>query len=148
MYYLKEFLLNSRHPGPQREEGGSRAAGHMPLWLDPGDPRDPGDNSRRLDSMRRRVRIDTFDRNWASNFSTNLRKSVWAPQGAPRDPQGIPKGSPREPQGTPKGPHGVPKGPKCSKKKAQWAPKSPKAPKLYINKLLINRLRGHYVIII
>ena len=59
---LREFPLNSRHPGPRREEGGSRAAGHMPLWLD------PLENSGRPDSMRRRVQIDTFARNWASNF--------------------------------------------------------------------------------
>ena len=67
-YILREFPLNSRHAGPRREEGGSRAAGHMPLWLDPRDPRDPGENTRRLYFMRRRVQIDTFARNWASNF--------------------------------------------------------------------------------
>ena len=65
--------MNSRHPGPRREEGESRAVGHMPLPLDWGDPRHPGDpgdpreNSGRLDSMRRRVQIDTFVRRHGSN---------------------------------------------------------------------------------
>ena len=36
LFPLQEFPLNSRHPGLRREEGMSRAAGHMPLWLDPG----------------------------------------------------------------------------------------------------------------
>ena len=68
---LREFLLDSRHPGPRREEGGQRAAVQMPLPGDPGDPGDPRDcveNSGRLYSMRRRVQIDTFARNWVSTF--------------------------------------------------------------------------------
>ena len=132
----------------------------MPLPRDPGDPGDPGENSGRLYSMRRRVQIDTFARNWASNFRKNPGKSLWALQGAPRDPQGTPEGPPRDPQGTPEGPHGGPKAPKGSSKGTKWAPKSsqghPKASpratktsqgdKLYIKKLPINRLRGKLVI--
>ena len=66
--YLKEFPLNSRHPGPRHEEGGSQAAVQMPLPRDPGDAGDPRENSGRLHSMRRRVQIHTFARNWASIF--------------------------------------------------------------------------------
>ena len=65
---LREFVLNSRHPGPRREERGLQAAVQMPLPRDPRDPRDRRESSRRLDSMRRRVQIDTVARNWASNF--------------------------------------------------------------------------------
>ena len=65
---LREFLVNSRHPGPRREEGGLRAAVQMPLPGDPGDPLDPRENYGRLHSMRRREQIDTFARKWASNF--------------------------------------------------------------------------------
>jgi hypothetical protein len=67
-YHLREFPLNSRHPGPRREEGRLRAAGHMPLCVDPGDPGDPGENAGRLYSMRPRGTLDTFARNWRSNF--------------------------------------------------------------------------------
>ena len=61
----REFLLNSRHPGPRREEGGLRIAVHVPLPLD---PLDPGENSGRLYSMSRRGTLDTFARNWTSIF--------------------------------------------------------------------------------
>ena len=65
IYILREFLFNSRHPGPRREKGGQRAAVQMPL---PRDCRDCRESSGRLDSMRRRCKMDTFARNWASNF--------------------------------------------------------------------------------
>ena len=162
---MREFPLNSRHPGPRREEGGPRAAVQMPLPRDPGDPGDqrhPRENSRRLHSMRRCVQIDTFAQNWASNFREireNRPGHPKAPQGSPRDPQRDPRWTLKGLQGSPWGLHGVPNGPKGSPKGAKWAPKSsqghPKAipratktsqkDKLYINKLPINRLRGRYV---
>ena len=46
-FNLREFALNSRHPSLLREEGGLRAAVKKPLPLDPGDPRDPRENSAR-----------------------------------------------------------------------------------------------------
>ena len=104
----------------------------MPL---PGGPRDPGENSGRLYSMRRRVQIDTFARNWASNFrkiKENRPGHPKAPQSSPRDPQVIPKGSPRDPQGTPEGAPRVPWGPQGAQgqpKGSQVGPKfKPKAP--------------------
>ena len=87
------------------------------------------ENSGRLYSMRRRVQIDTFARNWASNFQKirenhpghpkappgSSRDPPGIPQGPPRDPQGTPEGPPRDPRGTPKGfprdPRGTPEGP-------------------------------------
>ena len=133
----------------------------MPLLRD---PRDPGENSGRLYSMCRRVQIDTFARNWASNFRKireNRPGHPKAPQGSPRDPQGIPKGSPRDPKGHPRGPKG-PMGPQRRSRAAQREPSGsqieakgtpkpvhgqPKQAKRtnYINKLPINRLRGRYV---
>ena len=102
----------------------------MPL---PGDPRDPGESSGRLYSMRRRMQIDTFARNWASNFrkiQENRPGHPKAPQSSPRDPQGIPKGSLRDPQGIPKGhprgpqgSHGAPKGGQGQPKGSQVGPK-------------------------
>ena len=130
LFNLREFPLNSRHPGPRRGEGGLRTAVHMPLPLDPGDCRDPGENSGRLDSMSRRVQIDTFARNWASNF-----RKIWenrpghckAPKGSPRDPQGIPKGPPREPPGTPWGPQGAQGQPEGSQVGPKFKPKAPQS---------------------
>ena len=57
IYYLKGFPLNSRHPSPQREEGGLRAAVHMPLFVDAGDC---AENSGQLDSVCLRSTLDTF----------------------------------------------------------------------------------------
>ena len=99
---MREFLLNSRHPGPRREEGGQRAAVQMPLPRDPGDPRDCVENSGRLDSMRRHWKMDTFAWNWASNFrQISENRPVH-----PKAPQGTPKGPPRDPRGTQWGPQG------------------------------------------
>ena len=132
-FILREFPLNSRHPGPRREKGGWRAAVQMPLPGDPGDPASSG----RLYSMRRRVQIDTFARNWASNFRKireNRPGHPKAPQGSPRGPQGIPKGPPRDTQGTPEetprdpmGPQGVQGQPKGSQVGAKFKPKAPQS---------------------
>ena len=54
VHYLTEFPLNSRHPCPRREAGGSQAAVHMPLCVDWWDPWDPLESSGRLDSVRLR----------------------------------------------------------------------------------------------
>ena len=159
---LKEFPLNSRHPGPRREEGGSRAAGHMPLWLDPGGSAGSGGEFQEARFYAQARANRHICSELGVQFSTNLRKSPWAPQGTPRhpqgpprDPQGIPKGFPRDPKRDPKGPKGSPKGAKWAPKSSQGHPKAiPRATKtsqkdkLYINKLPINRLRGRYVIII
>ena len=69
-----EFVLNSRHPSLRREVGGLRAAGHMPLPRDPGDPRDPGENSGRLYFVRRLRRYSPFARNWTSTFQDLVRR--------------------------------------------------------------------------
>ena len=57
------FKLTSSWP-PARERGVASCSPDAAS----GDPRDPGESSGRLYSMRRRVQIDTFARNWASNF--------------------------------------------------------------------------------
>ena len=104
-----------------------RTAVHMPLPLDRLDPLDPGKNSGRLYSMRRRVQIDTFARNWASNFRKireNRPGHPKAPQGSPRDPQGTPKGPPREPRGIPWGPQGAQGQPKGSQVGPKFKPKA------------------------
>ena len=53
-------------------------------------------------------------------FLKNPGKSPWAPQGRPRDPQGISKGPQRDPQGTPGGaprdPMGTPRGPRATQR--------------------------------
>ena len=57
-------------------------------------------------------------------FSTNLRKSSWAPQGTPRNPQGIPKGAPRDPQGSPpRGPRAAQREPSGRQNQAKDIPK-------------------------
>ena len=56
-------------------------------------------------------------------FSTNLRKLPWAPQGTPRDPQGIPKGPPRNPMGPPKGPRAAQREPSGRQNQAKGTPK-------------------------
>ena len=73
-------------------------------------------------------------------FSTNLRKLPWAPQGTPRDPQG----AQGQVEGSQVGAKIKPRHPKASPR----ATKASQEDKLYINKLPINRLRGRYVNII
>ena len=86
-------------------------------------------------------------------FSTNLRKSAWTPQGTPRHPrdpqgtsQGPPKGSPRDPQGTPNVPQGTQGQPKGAFKGVQgtlktgsWAP--PPSPLPLLLPLLLHLLQ-------
>ena len=115
--------MNSRHPGPQREEGESRAVGHLPLPLD---LLDWGEKSGRLDSMRRRVQLDTFARNWASNFR-KITENRPRHSGTPWGPQGNPEGPARDPQGTPWGPQGVQGQPKGSQVRAKFKPKAPQS---------------------
>ena len=65
---------------------GLGTAALAPLWAD---PRDPGMNSARLFFMRRHCQMDTFARNWASNF-----RQIW------ENRPGHPKAPPRYPKGT------------------------------------------------
>ena len=116
---MREFALNSRHPSPRREEGGLRAAGHMPLPGKTGERRDPGENSGRLDSVRWLRRCGPFARKVTSNFRQN-------PEDAPRHPQEG-QGGPKDSQRDPKAPHRQPKG---LQSRPKWEPKArPKRPK-------------------
>ena len=115
--------LTSSWP-PAREVGLGTAA-PAPLWADPRVAADcrglPWMNSARLFFMRRRMQIDTFARNWASNF-----RQIWENRPVhPKAPQGTPKGPPRDPQGSPKGARGTPKGPHGSPRGARAAQREP-----------------------
>ena len=132
-------------------------------------PRAHRASSGRLDSMRRRVQIDTFARNWASNFRqigenrlSTSRHPKAPPKGPPREPRahGAPKGSkgrPKAPQRSPRASQGSARGskrslwapqgsPRASQREPEGAKESPSTPK-YIKKLPINFTSGRYVIV-
>ena len=120
---MKEFVLNSRHPGPRREKWGwekrplrhfgriSGISGRIPRghFLCAG-----ACKWTHLLGIGRPI----FDKSEKIVLFTPRR-----PKGSPRDTQGTPKGAPRDPQGTPEGPHGVPKGPPRGPLRAQGQPK-------------------------
>ena len=78
--------LTSSWP-PAREVGLGTAA-LAPLWADNRDPGDPGMNSARPFFMRRHCKMDTFARNWASNFRQIWENSPGHPKAPPRYPKG------------------------------------------------------------
>ena len=90
--------MNSRHPSPRREEGGLRAAGHMPL---PRDPRDQGRIMRGLFLCAGSV-ISAFFLGKRCAIVNQFQKTPHRdPAGAPRRSKGAPwppKGSSWDPK--------------------------------------------------
>ena len=137
IFVLREFVLNSRHPGPRREKWGwerrplrhfgritgiSGISGRVPRghflcagivkWT-------------HLLGIGRPI----FDKSKKIALFTPRR-----PKGPPRDPRGTPEGPPREPRGTPKGPPmdpmGFPRDPRGAPKGPRAAQREPSEPQI------------------
>ena len=93
---MKEFPLNSRHPGPRREEGGVASCGpHATSTGSAGSGGSAGSAGefREVIFYTQAQYFRHICSELGVHFLTNARKSPWAPQGIRKAPQGTPKGT-------------------------------------------------------
>ena len=122
---MREFLLNSRHPGPRREEGGVTSNGpHATLAGSAGSWGLAGEFREAIFYAQARANRDICSE-LGVQFSKNPGKSPWALQGTPRQPQRLsrdPQGPPRDPKGAQKGAPRDPMEPQRGPRAAQREP--------------------------
>ena len=124
-YFLREFVLNSRHSGPWREKWGWERRLLRHFGRIRGLPWGRADEFREAISYAQPHANGHICPELGIQFSTNLRKSACSPQGVPRDPKGTPEGPPRSPKGAPREPEGVPRDPMGSPGTPKGSPRDP-----------------------
>ena len=123
MLVLREFVLNSRHPGPRRVW----KVGSVAHWLPPQTAR-PGRNGSN-GSVSQTVVWCTQNTTFPSPKALESLPGQGLARGSPMGAKGAPKGPQREPKVTPEEPKKPKVGPEGPQRTAKGIPKSPQGSK-------------------